>query len=259
MVYTKEQVDHYLRKIGYTEPVELDGRTLQRLQIAHLKNIPYENLDILNHVPLALDAESLFNKMILRPRGGYCFELNGLYSNLLKSLGFDVTNLAGRFIDEDEALQMRRHRILKVKTMDGTYICDVGIRNECSRMALKFVDGLIQDDGISEYKLLPDDFFGHILWQKEKGKSWKKCYGFTQEPQSDIDYVMPSFFCEKHPGSPFIGFKKISIFTDTSNINIVRDDLIFYENAGIAKRVPLKNKTETDAALAHFFGISVNT
>ena len=46
MVYTKEQVDHYLRKIGYTEPVELDGRTLQRLQIAHLKNIPYENLDV---------------------------------------------------------------------------------------------------------------------------------------------------------------------------------------------------------------------
>jgi N-hydroxyarylamine O-acetyltransferase len=258
LIYTKVQIDQYLSRIKYTDPVELNGMTLQRLQIAHLKNIPYENLDILNQVPLALDAESLFNKMVVRPRGGYCFELNGLYSNLLKSLGFAVVNLAGRFIDRDESLQMRRHRILKVKTTHGTYICDVGVRSESPRRALEFTHAVVQDDGVSEYKFEPDDFYGHVLWQKERGKDWKKCYGFTEEPQLDIDYVMPSFFCEKHPQSPFIGFKKISIFTDTSNINILQDDLIFYENATVTKQIPLRNKKAVDDALDRYFGIKVD-
>jgi N-hydroxyarylamine O-acetyltransferase len=256
LIYSKEQTGLYLHKLEYAEPIEMDGRTLRGLQLAHLKHIAYENLDILDHVPLALDAESLFNKMILKPRGGYCFELNGLFSNLLKSLGFDVTNLAGRFIDAGPT-QMRRHRILKVRTGDGTFICDVGVRSESPRMALRFIDGLVQDDGVSEYKFEPDPFYGHILWQKERGKDWKKVYGFTQEPQQDLDYVMPSFFCEQHPLSPFIGFNKISIFTDTSNINIVNDVLMFYENGKIQKQIELKNQVELNEALARHFAIVV--
>ncbi|MFR5471307.1 MAG: arylamine N-acetyltransferase [Romboutsia sp.] len=64
--------------------------------------------------------------MIVKARGGYCFELNGLYSNLLKSLGFKVTNLAGRFIYQDGNTRMRLHRILKIDIDDKSYISDVG-------------------------------------------------------------------------------------------------------------------------------------
>lgn len=257
MIYNQGQVESYLRKIGHPGPVELDGKTLQDLQTAHLKRIPYENLDILAQVPLALDPESLFDKMILRPRGGYCFELNGLYSNLLKSLGFAVTNLAGRFIDAEGSFQMRRHRILKVETAEGPFICDVGVRSESPRRALRFADGLVQSDGINEYKFEPDAFYGHILWQKEAGKAWKKTYGFTGEPQLDLDYVMPSFFCERHPLSPFISFNKVSIFTDTANINIVDDVLIFYSDGKIQSQEALKGKDAVDEALSAHFGIVV--
>lgn len=258
MIYTEEQINFYLRKIGFNNKIELNGETLERLQITHLKNIPYENLDILNHVPLSLDAESLFKKMILNCRGGYCFELNGLYSNLLKSLGFDVTNLAGRFANEGDTIKMRSHRILKVRTEDGIYICDVGVRSESPRRALKFIHGLIQNDGVSEYKFVHDDFYGHTLWQKEQGKDWKRIYGFTEEPQLDIDYIMPSFFCEKHPQSRFTGFKKISIFSDTANITLVGDTLSFYENAKVIKKIELKNKEEIDDALERYFRIKMN-
>lgn len=258
MIFTQEQIDIYLSKIKYKHKIELNGRTLKQLQISHLKNIPYENLDILNGVPIYLTPEALYKKLILSSRGGYCFELNGLYSNLLKSLGFDVTNLAGRFIDDDTSIQMRRHRILKVKTNDGIYICDVGVRSESPRIALKQVHGLIQNDGVSEYKFEEDDFYGHILWQKERGKSWKKVYGFTDEPQQDIDYIMPSFFCEKHPDSPFVNIRKISIFTDSVNINLVGDTLKFYENAKVTKRVDLQDENEIRETLDKYFGIRLN-
>lgn len=192
--------------------------------------------------------------MILNHRGGYCFELNGLYSNLLKSLGFNVTNLAGRFANDETTIKMRSHRILKVTTNDGIYICDVWVRSESPRMALKLIDGL----GISEYIFEHDDFYGHTFWQKEQGKSWKRVYGFTEEPQLDIDYVMPSFFCEKHQQSLFTGYKKISIFTDTTNITLVVDTLKFYENAKVIKKVKLKNEEEIDDTLEKYFRIKID-
>ena len=147
---------------------------------------------------------------------------------------------------------------MAITTKDGIYICDVGVRNESPRMALKLIDGLIQNDGVSEYKFEQDDFYGHTLWQKEQGKSWKRIYGFTEEPQLDIDYVMPSFFCEKHPQSLFTDYKKISIFTDTFNITLVGDTLKFYENAKVIKKVELKNKEEIDDTLEKYFRIKIN-
>lgn len=77
---------------------------------------------------------------------------------------------------------MRSHRILKVTTNDGIYICDVGVRSESPRRALKLIDGLIQNDGVSEYKFEHDDFYGHILWQKEQSKSWKKFMVLQKNP-----------------------------------------------------------------------------
>lgn len=257
MIYSEKQIDIYLHKIGYKGNIKMNGKTLAQLQIAHLKNIPYENLDILNHVKLSLDSKDLFKKMILNHRGGYCFELNGLYGNLLKSLGFNVINLAGRFPEDEN--KMRRHHILKVTVDDGIYICDVGVRSESPRIALKFIDGLIQSDGVSKYKFERDDFYGHILWQKEQGKKdWKRIYGFTEEPQLDIDYIMPTFFCENHPESPFIRYKKISIFTNKSNITLVKDNLKFYENAKVMKNIELKNKKEINRTLEKYFKIKID-
>ena len=76
MIYTKKQVDLYLKKIDYKDDIKIDSKTLDKLQIAHLTHIPYENLDVLNKKPLSLEADDLFNKIVLNQRGGYCFELN---------------------------------------------------------------------------------------------------------------------------------------------------------------------------------------
>ena len=118
MIYNKEQIDLYLKKMEYNDEIKIDYETLCKLQIAHLTHIPYENIDVLNRKPVSLEAQDLFDKMIVKARGGYCFELNGLYSNLLKSLGFNVTNLAGRFIYQDGNTRMRLHRILKIDIDD---------------------------------------------------------------------------------------------------------------------------------------------
>ena len=93
MIYNKEQIDLYLKKLEYNDEIKIDYDTLCKLQIAHLTHIPYENIDVLNRKPISLEAQDLFDKMIVKQRGGYCFELNGLYSNLLKMNNFHLQTL----------------------------------------------------------------------------------------------------------------------------------------------------------------------
>lgn len=73
--------------------------TMSGLQWAHITHIPYENLDILAGIPLSLKVENLFQKIIVRKRGGFCFELQGLYKELLESIGFRVVQYSARFIN----------------------------------------------------------------------------------------------------------------------------------------------------------------
>lgn len=249
------QIKQYLQRIGYSQTVSPDLDTLSGLQWAHITHIPYENLDILAGIPLSLKAEDLFQKIVTGKRGGYCFELQGLYGELLKSSGFHLTQYSARFMDEPGIVQMRRHRVLVVQIGNERFLTDVGIRSESPRIPLKLVCGEIQSDGICEYRFERDSFYGWVLCQKERGKTWKTMYGFTEEPQIDDDFVMPSFYCERHPDSTFNKFMKISIFSGKSNFTLVKGVFQEYRNAKIQLRKKLTSQCETGNILKKYFGL----
>ncbi|MBQ8758963.1 MAG: arylamine N-acetyltransferase, partial [Clostridia bacterium] len=122
-MYTKEQIQKYFQRINYTGTTEKTLENLSELQKGHLFNIPYETIDQMNGVPLSLEPEAVYNKIILSNRGGYCFETQGLLCYLLRSLGYDVVQYAGRFMNEPNVIQMRRHRILIVTLGGKRYLC----------------------------------------------------------------------------------------------------------------------------------------
>ena len=255
--YSKEQIGEYLRRIHWQGTEEVSLENLTKLQRLHLTHIPYENLDLINGVPLSLTPEALFQKIALNHRGGYCFELQGAFCYLLKGLGFEVKQYAGRFMDEPGVVQMRRHRILVVSLSGKRYVCDVGVRSESSRIPLELIEGLVQDDGISQYQYQKDPFYGWVLMQKENGKPWKPLLGFTEEEQIDADYVMPSFYCEKHPDSTFNKFMKISIFTPDSDLTIVHNTFKIYRHGRVEQRRELGTEEEAVELLQDTFGIDV--
>ncbi len=86
----------YLERIKYSGPVSPDVQTLHGLQRAHLEHVPFENLDIGLKRPIRLEEEALWDKIVLQGRGGFCYELNGLFARLLQESGFDVTYLNAR-------------------------------------------------------------------------------------------------------------------------------------------------------------------
>ena len=89
-------------RIGYEGHLDNSYKTLAAIQEAHLKAVPYENLDIRYGIPLSLVIPDLYHKIVIKRRGGYCFELNALFRWLLLELGFPVTNYMARFL-RDEA------------------------------------------------------------------------------------------------------------------------------------------------------------
>ncbi len=88
-VDTRIDTDAYLARIGADRPRGTTRADLAALHAAHPRAVPFEDYDIHLGVPLSLDPDRLFDKIVTRRRGGFCYELNGLFAALLRGLGFD--------------------------------------------------------------------------------------------------------------------------------------------------------------------------
>lgn len=118
---------HFFTRIGLPAdtPIEFNKDFLGRLQTGCILNIAYENLDILAGKPVSLEFDDLYDKIVTGNRGGYCFELNGFLIHILREMGFTVGDRFARFLRNEPAIPMRRHRIAVVSLPDGDYMCDI--------------------------------------------------------------------------------------------------------------------------------------
>lgn len=117
----------YLNRINYKGPVSVSRKVLFELQAAHLLNIPFENLDIHYKNKIKLDINSIYKKIVINHRGGFCYELNGLFYHLLKQIGFDVLMISGRVHSKDGNYGAEYDHLAIVAHVDGTkYLVDVG-------------------------------------------------------------------------------------------------------------------------------------
>lgn len=189
-------------ELEYADNLKPDSALLKKLHLAHCTHVPYENYDMMRGIPTSLDAQALYEKIVVNGRGGLCFELNGCFGNLLRALGYEVTDFAARYLRGETTIPMRRHRVLKVKAIDGIWLCDVGIGEVAQREPIALVEGEEQPQFGEIYKLTKEDFLGWVLWDFHKG-AWRKFYSFTEEPQLEVDFEAGNFWCEKHPTSPF--------------------------------------------------------
>jgi len=248
------QAAAYLERIGYDGTVEPTAAVLARLQECHIYHVPYENLDIINGVPLSLDREDLYDKIVSRRRGGYCFELNALFGWLLEELGFRVTHYFARFWrDEPNPPPMRRHHILRVEAEGHCYVCDVGVGGSVPVRPLVLEEGFEQNQGTECYRLEKDAFFGWMLCEWKHGH-WCRLYSFTEEPQLLQDYAMASYWCEHAPESIFTQTAMVFIRTPEGRNTVAGDEFRVFTSNGVTSWVP-KTTEEYHQALQKHFGI----
>jgi N-hydroxyarylamine O-acetyltransferase len=199
-------LDVYFSRIGYSGPREPTLEVLRALHALHPAAIPFENLDPLMGRPPALALDALQAKLVTGGRGGYCYELNGLFKAALEALGFQVTGLAARVrwgVAEDAPLRPRTHMTLQVSLPEGLFLADVGFGGLVLTDPLRLDSHDAQATAHERFRLVPLEG-GVLELQAELGQAWRALYRFDRTPYLAMDYEPLNWFSGSHPSSPFI-------------------------------------------------------
>lgn len=242
----------YLDRINYDSSLARTAQTLRELQFAHLLTVPFENLSIHWKQPIVLDDDALFEKIVTRRRGGFCYELNGLFAALLRSLGFKVDMLSAGVGVPDGGFGPDFDHMTLLVTLEQRWLVDVGFGDS-------FLDPLLLDtreeqvQGHRAYKVVPvDDHL--ILQQRDTQGEWSNQYRFTLQPHNYPDY---SAMCHYHQTSPQSHFTQARICSRTTRSGrITLSDMRFITTVGLERRErTLSSEAENATILREKFGI----
>lgn len=246
----------YLERINYVQPVKPDAETLHGLQRAHMQKVPFENLDIALKRPIQIHEQAIWNKLIVHRRGGFCYELNGLFAWLLKQVGFGVTYLNARVFNSTGGLGIDfDHLALLVKIPDQTvrWLADVGFGDSFNE-PLNFEERGEQVQGLRAYRLeqTPE---GYITWQKNYDGLWEHQYFFDLQPRNfPTDYEAACMYHQTSPKSSFTRNGIISRATPEGRVSLEDGRLIVTKNGQRSER-PVANDVEYRSLLKEQFGV----
>ena len=229
-----EKISRFFQRIGMNKDtaIEMTADFLGKVQTNCVTHIAYENLDILENKPISLAPEDIYNKIVLRGRGGYCFELNGLLTVMLREMGFTVSERFARYLRGESSVPMRRHRVTIVHMTDGDYLCDIGVGQVAPRLPLKIDENTMQTQNGETYRFTRDAMHGWVLWDLHHD-AWREYIAFNDEPVLEVDFIQPSFYCEKHPDSPFNKTYMLAIKTEKGRTTLDGRTFKIFENENL--------------------------
>jgi len=251
-------VDRYLARIGYSGLRTATSETLRALHRLHPQAIAFENLDpLLNRLPLRLDAMSLMEKLVDSQRGGYCFEQNLLFGQVLSSLGFDVAGLAARILwnQPNDVRTPRGHMLLKLCVDGEVYIADVGFGALTLTAPLLLSDGGEQDTPHERFRLTESG--GLYRLDAMIGDGWRPVYRFDLQEQVRGDYEIASYYLSSHPDSHFRKTLIAARPFEGGRHALLDNRLTTYTLEGEPERRVLGSVSELREALASTFLIDV--
>ncbi len=246
----------YLDRLDVYCPASPTLETLRELHYAHLLAVPFENLDIPER-PIVLDEERFFDKIVRRRRGGFCYELNGLFAALLRELGFRVTLLSGRVDNGKGAGSTMRefdHLALRVD-LDEPWLADVGFGESFYEPLPLAANAPCDEAGMKYWLERGDDARWRVLSKRgQNGNGAKVLYDFTLTPHPLSDFGGMCRYHQTAPESPFMQRKVCTRLTPTGRVTLANMRLIITENGSRQERA-LAGEREYAEALREHFGI----
>lgn len=244
-------VEAYLRRIHYQGPTLPGVEVLRALHVAHLEAVPFENLDIHFGRPIVLDEEALFDKIVTRRRGGFCYELNGLFSALLRELGFPVTRLSAGVARPEGSFSPDFSHMTLLVELEDRWLADVGFGDSFREPLLFDEPGDQIRDGLA-YRVTHDGRQG-IMLRSGDGSAGGTGYRFGLEPRIFADYAGMCHFHQTSPESPFTQRRICTRATPEGRITL--SDLRLVITAHGERREQLLTDDEWKRMLEQDFGI----
>jgi N-hydroxyarylamine O-acetyltransferase len=251
-------IRQYLRRIQFSGPVNPDAQTLRGLQRAHLEHVPFENLDIGLKRPIQLEEDALWDKIVIHRRGGFCYEINGLFARLLQEIGFEVIYLNARVYNREGKLGIDFDHLallVRVPDQDERWLADVGFGDSFSEPLC--LDGPeIQEQGLRAYRVERLDG-GYAIWQRNYDSNWERQYFFDLQPHSfPNEYLAACSYHQTSPQSSFTRGSIISQATPDGRISLEDGWLILTRNGKRTERA-ITSREQYNALLQQYFGFTL--
>jgi len=247
-------VQAYLDRIEYRGPLDPHFEMLSQLHLAHLLHVPFENLSIHSHEPIVLNDSALFEKIVTRRRGGFCYELNGLFAALLHELGFEVAMLSAQVAgNQHEFSRDFDHMTLRVALNREQWLADVGFGDSFIEPLPLVADSEYQQRE-NRYRLISDNQERLVLKQALKDEDWQPQYRFSLQPYQYAAFAEMCSYHQTSPESHFTRQRICSRLTPRGRISLSDMRFIITEN-GVRSESVLKNEAEYNEVLRQQFGI----
>ncbi|HOI28983.1 MAG TPA: arylamine N-acetyltransferase [Melioribacteraceae bacterium] len=247
-------VEKYLERIGLVKIEAPSIEFLSKLQLAHLYSIPFEDLDIPDRARIILDIKRFYYKIIPAKRGGFCYELNGLFHWLLTQLGFNVDMLSARVYNKQiQELGPEFDHMTLLVHLDKDYLVDVGF-GDSFRIPIEMPSGECADIS-GRYKTFPAE--GNLFELKKfEENDWMLQYTFKTIPRKLSDYSEMCDFQQDSPDSHFRTRMKCTIATPTGRITL-SDNSLTITRHGEKKRTEIADNRQFFNFLYQYFEIEL--
>jgi N-hydroxyarylamine O-acetyltransferase len=232
------QLHRYLRRIDYGGPLSPTVQTVRQLHRAHLLAIPFENIDVQLGMTPSIEHDAIFNKLVVRERGGWCFEHNLLFAWVLKQIGLRY-DLIGATVNRSQKVEGApiNHMALLVH-LDEPYLADVGFGNGFLT-PLPLREGTF-NDGRFDFKLVHHGNYWRFYNHRENGAS----YDFTGAPADLAAIAAANESLATSADSPFVQTLVCSQLTE--------DGMVTLTNAALRRFTAQQLNEETATSLAAF-------
>ena len=247
----------YFERIGYTGQSDISVKTLREIHAAQVFSIPFENLAIhesknVNNLNdfIALDEASLFGKLIVDKRGGYCHENNELLAIALTQIGFKVERLAARVLTAPNL--PRGHKLLLVTIDNQKWIADVGFGGYGLYEPIPLVADKEEIQYDDHFKLVIND--DKYVLQFQQNNVWKNLYEFNLEKFEPVDFKPMSYHVSHAPDSFFVANRFCVMPTPKGRIILLNEKLRIMEN-GKEEVTLIKDEENYLFVLKNLFGI----
>lgn len=247
-------INAYLRRMGIEHVGNIRLETLRKLQYYHMTHIPFENLDVMRGVPIVLDIDSFYQKIVKRQRGGYCYENNGLFHALLNALGFQCRLVSGTIYRPDGTWARRGSHACTVVTLDGKeYLTDVGF-GDSARGPLPLTGEVHQDvSGFYCMKKVEEGIYDIERMQADEN-DWNTIIRIDTTPMKLADFADANEFNQTSDKSPFTQKDIVTIATTNGRVTLSGQKLTTTEKG--EKHETTISETEKKDVLERYFQIT---
>jgi N-hydroxyarylamine O-acetyltransferase len=256
MVLSPPQLAAYFDRIGHPGTPRPDRETLNALHRAHRMAVAFENLDIPLGRGIALAPDPLFEEIVTGRRGGYCFEQNALFLQILEAIGFEARPLLARVWLVAEAIPPRTHTLNLVRLDGADLIVDVGFGGSfVPPMALAADVEAATADG-ARHRLVADADHGWML-ERDGGEGWARQYSFTLDPVWPADLEMANHFTATRPDTRFTTLRIASAPRPDGYVSLV-DRGLTTSRMGRSETREITDPEDYRRVLADDFGLALS-